>query len=94
MGINATAYKIYDGKITLDNVYINVRDLSTDKETLNGTFYLFSCNCRVMIDNTTVDFIRIDSKQTEPFLENLWDKAYTLLKEKLTEKSISFTDSI
>ena len=94
MGLTATGYKIHGDKVTLDSVYINVRDLSTNKETLINTEYVFSFSCYVLLDNIRVDIIRINSKQTEPFVENLWEKAYTLLKDKLTEKSISFSDSI
>lgn len=98
MGLTATGYKIHNDKVTLESVYINVRDLSTDKDQSpgvnNNTSYTFSCSCHVKLDDTLVDIIRINIREDSPIVENLWDKAYTLLKEKLTEKSISFTDSI
>lgn len=98
MGLTATGYKIHNDKVTLDSVYINIRDLSTDKENYPdgniGSSYLFSCTCHVKLEGTQVDIIRINILQDDPIVENLWDKAYNLLKEKLTAKSINFTDSI
>lgn len=99
MGLTATGYKIHNDKVTLDSVYINVRDLSTNKETIPDittsiSNYVFSCTCHVTLEDTKVDVIRIHIRQDSPIVENLWDKAYILLKEKLTEKSIAFTDSI
>lgn len=99
MGLTATGYKIHQDKVTLDSVYINVRDLSTDKESspdisTSNSSYVFSCTCHVKLEDTKVDIIRINIRQDSPIVENLWDKAYNLLKEKLTEKSITFTDSI
>lgn len=46
MGLTATGYKIYWDKVTLDSVYINIRDLSTNKETLINTEYMFSFTTR------------------------------------------------
>ena len=99
MGLTATGYKIHNDKVTIDSVYINVRDLSTNKESfpdisVSGSSYAFSCTCYVTLEDTKVDIIRIYIRQDSPIVENLWDKAYILLKEKLTEKSITFTDSI
>lgn len=99
MGLTATGYKIHNDKVTLDSVYINIRNLSTDKESspdisVSGSSYVFSCTCHVTLEDTKVDIIRIHNRQDSPIVENLWDKAYILLKEKLTEKSITFTDSI
>jgi len=100
MGLTATGYKIHNDKVTLDSVYINVRDLSTNKETsTNGnsstsSSYVFTCSCHVKLEDTRVDIIKINIRQDSPIVENLWEKAYTILKEKLTEKSITFTDSV
>ena len=53
MGITATGYKIHNDKVTLDSVYINIRDLSTDKENSpdgnNSNSYVFSCTCHVKL---------------------------------------------
>ena len=97
MGLTATGYKIHNDKVTLNSVYINIRDLSTDKENSpdgNNSSYVFSCTCRVKLEGTQVDAIRINIRQDSPIVENLWDKAYNSLKEKLTAKSINFTDTI
>ena len=97
MRLTATGYKIHNDKVTLDSVYINVRDLSTDKENFpdsNSSSYIFSCTCHVKLEDTRVDIIRINIRQDSPIVENLWDKAYNLLKNKLTEKFINFTDNI
>lgn len=97
MGITATGYKIHNDKVTLDSVYINIRDLSTDKENFpdsNNSSYVFSCTCHVKIEGTQVDVIMINIRQDSPIVENLWDKAYNSLKETLTAKSINFTDTI
>ena len=98
MGITATNYKIYNNKINLDNVYINVRDISINKEDTrdsgSSTPHIFSFTGQVILDDTRVDIIRVHFKQSTPITENLWDKAYILLKEKLTEKSITFVNNI
>ena len=99
MVITATGYKIHDDKVTIDSAYINIRDIRTDKKTNIGTrtdsiHYIFSCTCCVTLDNTRIDIIQIRTKENSPIVENVWNKAYNLLKEKLTEKSITFTDSI
>ena len=98
MGLTATGYKIHNNKITIDSVYMNLRDIRTTKENIPGSNiaikYSFSCTCYVKLDDTIIDAFNINVWQDEPILENPWSKAYTLLKEKLTEKSISFTDSI
>lgn len=98
MGLTATGYKIYNDKVTLDSVYINIRDLFTDKEDYrdgnNSSSYVFSCTCYVKLEGTQVDTIMINIRQDIPIVENLWDKAYNSLKEKLTAKSINFTDTI
>lgn len=98
MGLTAPGYKIHNDKVTLDSVYINIRDLSTDKENSpdgnNSNSYVFLCTCRVKLEGTQVDIIRINIRQDSQIVENLWDKDYNLLKNKLTEKSISFTDII
>jgi hypothetical protein len=51
MALTATGYKIHNDKVTLDSVYINVRDLSTNKESspdisVSGSSYVFSCHIR------------------------------------------------
>ena len=96
MGLTATGYKIYNDKVTLDSVYINIRDLSTNKaiKINNSVSYVFSCTCHVKLEGTQVDAIRINILQDSPIVENLWEKAYNSLKEKLTAKSINFTDTI
>lgn len=97
MGITATNYPMFDNNVHIPSVYINVRNISTNKESdLNGenTMYTFLCICNVEVNGTSLDSIIIDARQSSPFTENLWDLAYSKLKERLSEESISYIDVI
>ena len=94
MGLTVTSLPIMNGIVTVDNVYVNIRDIRTTKQNINNNanpyeleFFYF-----VVKDNNNIEGKLIKKTSTEPYVGNLWDLAYIALKEKLTEKNLEFSD--
>jgi hypothetical protein len=95
MGLTVTSFPIINGIATVDNVYINIRDIRTTKQTVNNTtpyelefFYI------VKKEENNISTQIITKNSAEAFIGNLWDLAYEYLKEELTSKNLHFTDTL
>lgn len=95
MGINITSYPIYNGAAHLENVYVNIRDIKTNKEQYDENYeYTFECMCNFTFNEKNIHTQLIELKTDNPYVTNLWEIAYTELKKYLNDNNITFTDSL
>ena len=94
------SYPIYNGAATLQDVYVNIRDLRTTKKveidnenTTKNIYELeFIVNYRYNNNRINTNFV---TKQSEtPYTGNLWDLAYTEVKAKLHDENLTHSDNI
>lgn len=96
MGLTVTSLPIMNGVVTVDNVYVNIRDIKTTKQNIdsNAEPYELEFVYYVKKENNNIEAKLIRKTSTEAFIGNLWVLAYNYLKEELTNKSLEFVDSI
>lgn len=96
MGLTITSFPIINGVATVDNVYVNIRDIKTTKQNIdnNAEPYELEFIYYAKKENNNLEAKLIRKTSTEAFIGNLWDLAYQHLKEELTNKSLEFVDSI
>lgn len=96
MGLTITSFPIMNGIATVDNVYVNIRDIKTTKQNIGSSVgpYELEFVYHAKKENTNVEVKLIRKTSTEAFTGNLWDLAYNYLKEELTNKSLEFVDSM
>jgi len=96
MGLTIVSYPVYDGLASLENVYVNIRDLETTKYTDNNSEYMykfqFFINYSINDKQVNTNFISKESKT--PYTGNLWDLAYTEVKAKLDAENLTHSDNI
>lgn len=96
MGLTITSFPLMNGVATVDNVYVNIRDIKTTKQNIDNNVAPYELEfvyyAKKANNNLEAKLIRRTS--TEAFTENLWDLAYNYLKEELTNKSLEFVDSM
>jgi hypothetical protein len=92
MGIDADEYFVMNGLASLGNCYLRVRNFHMTKV---ATMYTLNYQIEILKDNkyVTHEIITIPNVTT-PITGNIWDIAYDNLKEYLTSKGITFTDSV
>lgn len=91
MGLNVNEFKILNGAVTLDTVYVNVKDMITSKNDDN--MYTFNFMTFYKLNNETVYVENISTNHETVEALDPWSFAYNLLKEKLTERGYTFTDN-
>ena len=89
MGLDVKNILILNGSIKVDNVYINLRNITTTKEETNfnlGFKYLIYKN------NNLIESVYIKREKIN-INKNIWEFCYDLLKDDLKTKNLDFTDN-
>ena len=105
MGVTIESYPVYNGAATLQNVYINVRDLRTTKEiersfnpeTRENTsthIYKLEFIVNYTLNDNTINTNFISKQSETPYTGNLWELAYTELKANLDAENLTHSDNI
>ena len=98
MGLTITSFPIMNGVATVNDVYVNIRDIKTTKKNVSINDNVIEYELEFIyyvkkdVQDLTVDLIKKTS--TEPYTGNPWELAYTALKEDLTSKNLEFTDQL
>lgn len=92
MGLNVNDFKILNGAVTLDTVYVNVRDMITSKND-DDNIYTFNFMTFYKLNNEIVYIENISTNHDNVEALDPWSFAYKVLKEKLTERGYIFTDN-
>jgi hypothetical protein len=96
MGLTITSFPIMNGVASVSDVYAHIRDIKTTKQIIGINDDVIEHELEFLYyvkkntQNLTVNLIKKTS--TEPYVGNLWDLAYTVLKEELTGKNLQFVD--
>ena len=104
MGVTITNYNIFDGAVTLQNVYINIRDIMTTKDIEIGfdnesnqdiqkTLYKLQFNINYIFNGKTINTNFISIQSETPYTENIWELAYIELKSHLDSENLTYSDN-
>ena len=90
MGLIIERMDIFQGAITINDVYAKIRDIQVTKEDgkYKLSFSVFFTLSDKIIDNTIISKI-----YDEVPADEAWGLSYSLLKEILTADGLGFTDS-
>ena len=96
MGLTVTSLPIMNGIVTVDNVYVNIRDIKTTKQNIDSNVdpYELEFIYFVKKENNNIEARQLKKTSAEAFVGNLWDLAYQHLKSELTNKSLEFVDNM
>ena len=105
MGVTIESYPVYNGAITLQNVYVNVRELRTTKEVDGGfnietnentstNIYKLEFIVNYSFNDNTINTNFISKQSETPYTGNLWELAYTELKANLDAENLTHSDNI
>lgn len=105
MGITIESYPMYNGAVTLQNVYVNVRDIRTTKEVeidfntetnknTSTNIYKLEFIVKYTFNENTINTNFILKQSETPYTGNLWDLAYTELKTILNAENFIHIDNI
>lgn len=105
MGVTIESYPVYNGAATLQNVYVNIRDLRTTKEVerdfdiernenTTKSIYKLEFIVNYTFNNNTINTNFISKQSETPYTGNLWDLAYTKVKENLDDENLTHSDNI
>ena len=89
MGLTITSFPVIEGLTTIDNVYVNIRDVKYHKD---GNEYILNFLCYYQRDDIIITHESLNEIFTEFYDGNIWSKAYEILKKHLTEKSLLYQD--
>lgn len=96
MGLTLNSYTVMDSLVSINNAYLNIRDIRTTKDIINingeKIIYNFEFIYNISKDNKYLDRDKIVKTSETPYSENLWELAYKNIKEELTNKKIEFSD--
>lgn len=88
MGLIIDNLPILSGLVILDKVYVNVRDIRTSKEETN---YIVEFLCYFSKEGKHIKTELLS--KIGFYEENSWTVAYSILKEHLTGKSLTYVDA-
>ena len=105
MGVTIETYPVYNGAATLQNVYVNVRDLRTTKEVERGfnletnentskDIYKLEFIVNYSLNDNTINTNFISKQSETPYTGNLWELAYTEVKANLDAENLTHSDNI
>lgn len=96
MGLTLNSYTVMDSLVSINNAYLNIRDIRTTKDiiNINGEKIIYNFEFIYNISKDTKNLYRDKIVKTSetPYSENLWELAYKNIKEELTNKKIEFSD--
>ena len=90
MGVIIERMNIFQGAITINDVYAKIRDIQVTKEDgkYKLSFSVFFTLSDKIIDNTIISKL-----YDEVPADEVWGLSYSLLKEILTGDGLEFTDA-
>jgi len=90
MGLTIEEMSIFEGAITVNGVYCNVRDITVTKleEGYRLNFHTF-----FTVNDKRIDGKMIGKVYDEVPDEEVWSLCYSVLKEILTADGLNFTDA-
>lgn len=89
MGLDVKNILILNNSIKVDNVYINLRNITTTKEETN---FNLGFNYLIYKNNNFIESIHIKRKNIN-LNKNIWEFCYDVLKDDLKTKNLDFTDN-
>lgn len=89
MGLDVKNILILNNSIKVDNVYINLRNITTTKEETN---FNLGFNYLIYKNNNFIESIHINRKNIN-LNKNIWEFCYDVLKDDLKTKNLDFTDN-
>jgi len=92
MGLTVNSLPVYDGLTTISNVYVNIRDISTNKEESGKHSMRFNCNYSK--DGKIIDRMLLTHDMVIPYNSDVWTKAYNYLKEDLQQRNLTWKDNL
>lgn len=95
MGLTITTLPVINGLTTIDNVYVNVRDIKYNKEQLENQESEFKLEfiCYFKKENKHINAQILGKTYTEFYDGNVWTEAYAILKQELTNRGITYKDA-
>lgn len=101
MGLTINSYPVYDNLTSIPNVYLNIRDIKTTKEksidvstNLEKDIYKIEFIYFIKKDNKHIYSSLLNTSSDSAYTNDLWSTAYTLMKEELTKKGLTFSDNL
>ena len=103
MGLKVTSFPVLNGLAVIDSVYAKIRDLKTTKKNdnlppniNNNNTLKYELEFMVIYekDGKLVHNEFYRKEYDAPITNDLWNISYSYLKEKLTEKNLTYTDVI
>jgi len=90
MGLIIQSMSIFQGAVTINDVYAKIRDIQVTKEDgkYKLSFSVFFTLSDKIIDNTIISKL-----YDEVPADEVWGLSYSLLKEILTGDGLEFTDA-
>ena len=89
MGLIIANLPVINDLTTIDDVYVNIRDIRYTKEN-NEYFLEFSCIYSK--NNKHIKTSMLNEKMTEFYNGNIWEKAYTKFKSNLDNTGLTYQD--
>ncbi len=96
MGLTITSLPIMGGLTTIDNAYVNVRDIKYTKQQQEDTEeaqFLLEFICYYSKNNKHINAELLAATYTDFYSGNVWARAYEILKQDLTDKGLTYQDS-
>lgn len=90
MGLTIEEMSIFEGAITVNNVYCNIRDITITKIEKG---YRLSFDVFFNVNDKRIDGKMINKVYDEVPDEEAWSLSYSLLKEILTGDGLVFSDA-
>ena len=95
MGLTITNLPIMGGLTTIDNAYVNVRDIKYTKEQQDDeeAQFLLEFICYYSKESKHINAQVLGKTFNEFYSGNVWTKAYEILKQDLTDKGLTYQDA-
>jgi len=94
MGLIIDSLPVMKGLATIENVYVNIRDIRYNKEETEdeNSEYTLEFMCYYQRDNKHINGQILRKTFTEFYNGNIWTEAYAVLKQDLTAKGLIHQD--
>lgn len=94
MGLTITSLPVMEGLTTINDVYVNVRDIKYTKEQQEEeTIFKLEFISYYSRDNKYINGQILGKTYTQFYDGNIWTKAYEILKQDLTDRGLTYQDA-
>jgi hypothetical protein len=94
MGLTITSFPVMGGLTTINDVYVNVRDIKYTKEQQEEeTIFKLEFISYYSKDDISINAQLLGTTYTQFYDGNVWTKAYEILKQDLTDKGLTYQDA-